>query len=176
MLNQHDHLRRLILAGSFAAMAIVLKLLFSLTTWEFRISFYELPLILAGLALGPALGFAAGFVTDWVYVMMHPMAFSFNLFTVSAMLWGGAFGLFHFKKIPINLVTLSVVIVSVSLVTFTLNTIQLYLVTGPGVFANAPFRLLITIIKWPIQIGSIYFIYQKVIATTDLIPSQEKRW
>ncbi|MFW6285098.1 MAG: folate family ECF transporter S component [Bacillota bacterium] len=176
MFNQHDHLRRLILAGFFASMAIVLKVLFSLTTWEFRISFFELPLILAGMVLGPALGFIAGFATDWIYVMVHPMAFSFNLFTVSAMLWGGVFGLFHFKKIPINLVTLSTVIVSVSLITFTLNTIQLYIFSGPGVFANVPFRLLITIIKWPIQIGSIYFIYHKVIASTDLIPSQEKRW
>ncbi|MFW6285032.1 MAG: folate family ECF transporter S component [Bacillota bacterium] len=176
MLNQHDHLRRLILAGFFASMAIVLKVLFSLTTWDFRITLYELPLILAGLTLGPALGLIAGFATDWIYVMLHPMAFSFNLFTVSAMLWGGAFGIFHFKKIPINLVTISVAIVSVSLVTFTLNTIQLYLFTGPGIFANVPFRLLITIIKWPIQIGSIYFIHQKVIASTDLIPSQEKRW
>lgn len=176
MMNQHTHLRRLILAGFFASMAIVLKVLFSLTTWEFRITFYELPLIFAGITLGPALGLMAGFATDWVYVMVHPMAFSFNLFTVSAMLWGGAFGLFHFKKIPVNLVTLSVVIILVSLTTFTLNTVQLYLFTGPGVFARVPFRLLITVVKWPIQIGSVYFIYHKAVVPSNLIPTQEKRW
>ncbi len=175
-MQNHNHLRRLILAGFFAAMAIVLKMLFSLTTWEFRITFYELPLIFAGIALGPVLGLVAGFATDWIYVMIHPMAFSFNLFTVSAMLWGGVFGLFHFKKVPINLATLTAAIILVSLATFTLNTVQLYLFTGPGVFARVPFRLLIMVVKWPIQIGSVYFIYHKAVVPNNLILTQEKRW
>jgi hypothetical protein len=52
-----------------------------------------------------------------------------------------------------NVFFLSAAIIITSLVAFSLNTVQLYIWIGSGVFALLPLRLLIVILKWPVQIA-----------------------
>ncbi len=63
--DRKNSLKRLVLAGVFAAISIVLGKLFAFNIGElFRVSFENLPIILAGIALGPLLGAAVGLVAD----------------------------------------------------------------------------------------------------------------
>jgi len=175
MSKDHNHLRNLILAGLLASMSIVLKIFLSFTTYELRISFYEIPLFIGGMVLGPFLAGVAGFAVDWTYVMVHPMAFTFNFFTLSAILWGVIPGLLFFKR-KVTLTRLAFTVIGVRLITFTLNSIQLYILSGAGMLAQVPARLIIMVIKWPIQIPVIYFIYEKAIKPSyHLIFAHDKR-
>lgn len=176
MSKDHTRLRNIILAGLLASMSIVVKIFLSFTTYELRISFYEIPLFIAGIVLGPFLAGVSGFAVDWTYVMVHPMAFTFNLFTVSAMLWGIVPGLVFFgKKVTLTKVILTVITISMG--TFILNSIQLYIFAGPGMLAQVPARLLIMVLKWPIQVPVIYFIYEKAVKPSyHLIFAHDKRF
>lgn len=163
-------LRNAILAGIFAAMGIVLKT-FAITTLEFRFSFYDIPLFIGGMLLGPGFGLIIGFVTDWIYVLIHPFAFTFNLMTVSTMIWGFIAGLaFYGKLANLNMVKLTVVIVVTSFIAFLLNSVQLYWWFGSGMFAQLPLRFITMVIKWPIQVFAIKLIYDRVLIHTQLVP------
>lgn len=157
-------LRKIVYAGMFAAMGIVLKV-FAITTGEFRASFFDVPLFLGGIVLGPVYGLIIGFVVDWLYVMIHPLAFSFNLMTVSTMLWGLMGGLIFYQKKQLNTLLLIATIVITSVIAFSLNSIQLYIWLGPGMFAQVPFRLLTMAIKWPIQVFAIKLLHERVIVS-----------
>lgn len=63
--NRSNKLKKLVLAGVFAAISIVLGKLFAFNIGElFRVSFENLPIILAGIAMGPLFGAAVGLVAD----------------------------------------------------------------------------------------------------------------
>ena len=63
--NRNNSLKKLVLAGVFAAISIVLGKLFAFNIGElFRVSFENLPIILAGIAMGPLFGAAVGLVAD----------------------------------------------------------------------------------------------------------------
>ncbi len=163
-MQQSLHLRKMVYAGMFAAMGVVLKV-FAITTGEFRASFYDLPLFLGGIVLGPIFGLIMGFAVDWLYVMIHPLAFSFNLMTVSTMLWGFMGGLIFYQKKHLNIFLLSATIIATSLIAFSLNSIQLYIWAGSGMFAKIPLRLLSLVIKLPIQITVIKYLHERVIVS-----------
>jgi ECF transporter S component (folate family) len=141
-------LRVLIFAGLLAAMSFVLKLYLSFTTLDLRISFYDIPLMLGSLLLGPFIGAAIGFASDFAYITMAGFPFSF-LMALSAVMWGFLPVLILRRN---NVFFLSAAIIITSLVAFSLNTVQLYIWTGSGVFALLPLRFLIVVLKWPIQI------------------------
>ncbi len=155
-----QHLKRLILAGMLGSMGTALKL-FSLTTGEFRFSFYDIPLFFGGMVLGPFLGLIIGFAADWGYVLLDPRAVSFNLMTVSAMLWGFAGGYFYLRK-KVGWTSLSIVIILTSMLAFTINSVQLYLWIGPGMLAQVPLRIGSMMLKWPLQIMVMKILYERV--------------
>jgi len=167
------HLRRMLLAGTFAAMGVALKV-FSLTTATFRLSVYDIPLFIGGMVLGPAYGLLIGFVVDWLYVMISPFAFSFNLMTISAMLWGLMGGLLFYRRKTLPPVKLVIVLVVTSLLAFGLNSLQLYIWFGPGMFAEMPFRIVAMTLKWPIQFLAIKLIYERVLLNTPFVLSNQK--
>jgi len=145
---RNPRLQPVILAGLLAAMAFVLKLYLSFTTFDLRITFYEIPLIIGSIFLGPTLGGLIGLASDFAYITLAGFPFSFIL-AFSAVLWGLLPGLF-IKTVTLK--RLIPVIIGVSLLTFGLNSYQLYLWAGSGMWALFPLRLLIVILKWPIQI------------------------
>ncbi len=157
----------LVLAGIFASMGVVLKH-FAIQTDQFRFSFYDLPLFLGGMFLGPSLGLIIGFAVDWVYVLTSPWAFSFNFMTLSAMTWGFMGGLFFFLPRTLSVRKLALVVVMTSLIAFSFNTIQLYIMYNTGMFAALPFRIIAMILKWPLQIYAIHFIYHRVMFHSPL--------
>ncbi|KFZ26699.1 MAG: Folate transporter FolT [Candidatus Izimaplasma bacterium HR2] len=150
-------------AAMLIAMSVVLKAFLSIEGGFFRFTLFSIPLILLGILLGPYIGIIAGFIVDWIYVLISPFAFTFNLMTLSTIAWALIPALFFFKKRDLSLVQISAVVVVTSLIAFSLNTYQLYIWAGSGALANVPLRLGIMMLTWGIQIPVVHVIYQRVI-------------
>lgn len=157
------------LASILASLASVLKI-FSIETPFYRFSFFEIPLIISGLTIGPFFGGIAGLITDITYMIVK--GYTPSLMTLSTMLWGALPGLlFLFKKYLKNESLWGVMVVITILVTsiicFGINTLQLYLWYGTSsLIANLPTRIMIFFVMLPIQSFFallIYPIYQKLL-------------
>jgi ECF transporter S component (folate family) len=145
------------------AMSVVLKSFLSIEGGVFRVTFFDIPLIILGLMLGPLIAIVAGFVVDWIYVLISPFAFSFNLMTLSTISWALIPALFLYKRKNVSLLKISFVVVFTSLIAFMLNTYQLYIWAGVGAFGDLPLRLGILLIKLPIQITLVHVLFQRVV-------------
>lgn len=144
------------------SLSIVIKLVFSATSSSFRITFYEIPIIISGLLYGPIIGGVTGFIVDVLYILFHPMATSFNLMTVSSMMWGIMGGVLLFGKMNLTLRRLLLMIVSTSILTFVLNSIQLYVIWEVA-YTDLPIRIGILLVKIPIQYHVLKTLFERVI-------------
>jgi len=150
-------------AAILIAMSVVLKSYLSITMSDIRITLYGIPLMILGMLMGPLAALVAGLAVDWLYVITSPFAFSFNLMTVSAMMWGLIPALVFYKKsIRLNYFNVAIVVIITSLIAFTLNTLQLYQWFNVGIYEKLPVRFIIMIAKWPIQIYAVKHLYQLV--------------
>lgn len=145
------------------AISTVIKVAFSLTLSGFRITFYEIPLMILGLMFGPLLGLTGGLVGDIVNIVYPNLATGFNLMTVSAMMWGVIPGLFLFGRDNLTLRRVALVTIFTSIICFTINSAQLYIWTGPLMFAGLPIRIITLLVKLPIQILVLEILYRRVI-------------
>lgn len=84
----------------FIAISSILKVFLSITFPTFRLTFFEIPLILLGMISGPLAGGLGGLITD-IFNIIVPgnLATSFNLFTIESMVWGIIPGIFLFKGV-----------------------------------------------------------------------------
>ncbi len=89
---------KLTMAGILVALSIVLGKVLSVTVGAFRVSLENLPVILAGIWLGPIVGMAVGVVADLLGSIL--VGFAINpLITVGAGIIGFVAGLvFHFPS------------------------------------------------------------------------------
>lgn len=166
--------KNLVRIAILVAMSILLKSLLSIETQVFRATFYDIPLMISGIIVGPIAGLIAGFAVDWTHVMISPFAFSFNLFTVSSMVWGFIPGLVLFRK-RIGYVNLTVVVVITSIIAFSLNTAQLYIWYGEGIYAALPVRIITMLVKLPIQVFVVKTIcYALFNYDSELMPEAQK--
>ena len=163
----------LTLVAMLVAMAILLKSVLSFETGSFRFTFYEIPMVFIGMMFGPIIGGIMGFVVDFFHVLISPWAFTFNVFTISNMLWGILPGLVLFQK-EFTRTKLLFVLVITGILTFGLNTIGIVQYQGMGaMIATLPYRIAVLFIKLPIQVFFIETIYQRVIVSTfDMIRSR----
>jgi ECF transporter S component (folate family) len=146
-------LRQLTLAGLFVGLVFVSKLYLAFTTDQFRFSFHDIPLLLSGVLLGPYLGSVVGFVADLIYGIQSGFPFSF-LMNLSDVIWGLMAGLFLYsRRYNLTLLWVSSVVIVTSLVSFGINSVQLYIWFNTGMFAALPTRIIAMVIKWPITIG-----------------------
>lgn len=163
--------KRLVLIGVLTALASIIKIVFQVTTTgSFRITFYELPIIIAGGLFGPFMGAIAGFITDVVYLVSF--GYTVSLMTVSSVLWGVIAGLVIFKK-GWSLKRIIIVVLVGSIIEFLINGTQLFIWQYTGSLEDdlrvflpqQPIRVLILALKWPMQIVLVKIIYDRVIKT-----------
>lgn len=140
------------------ALSIVLKK-FSIDTGMFRISLFDTPIILAGMIAGPLWGVLVGFYSDLVYGLISGYQFSF-IMMLSALAWGLCGGLLYKKKL--NFILLLLIILITSCVATTINSIQLYIWYGGGMFVDLPQRIITMIIKWPITTIVVYILFRNI--------------
>lgn len=151
--------------GVLVAIGVVLKVALSITVATYRFTFYDIPLMIIGIMFGPLGGLIGGFTVDWINIMMPNLATGFNLFTISSMLWGCIPGLFLYKK-DYSILKVTLVVFLTSVIVFGLNSLQLYMWMGAGMYAMLPARLITLIIKLPLQVLIIDVLYKRVVLHT----------
>lgn len=145
-------LRAITLAGMFVGLVFVSKLYLSFTTPQFRMSFHDVPIFIAGMLLGPFFGAVVAFAADIIFWLQSGFSFSFLLNLADVFIGSMAGWFLYVKRHPIHPVRISLVVVVSTLVAFALSTAQQYLWFNTGMFALLPWRFFVTVVKWPITI------------------------
>jgi ECF transporter S component (folate family) len=163
----NTRLKRIILAALLASMSAVIKIIFQITTLaDFRFSLYEIPLIIAGIVLGPFLALSAGFAADWVYGTAF--GYGLNLMTVTSMMWGLIPGLILYKhKVTVVRVTIAIFITAI--IGFGINSVQLAAWSGwLATLANMPIRAIILFVSLPVQVYLVYYLHNRVVLNESI--------
>jgi ECF transporter S component (folate family) len=87
-MSKEQSVRRMIIAAFFVALSIVLTRMLSINTPFFRIGFGAVPIMIAGIVMGPQYGFIVGAVADLVGYMINPMGSFMPGFTLTSALTG----------------------------------------------------------------------------------------
>lgn len=144
--------------GLLAAVSIVLTRVFGVVlpiagVGALRLSFGEIPIILAGLLFGPAGGALTGLTADLIgYLINSHGGPFFPGFTLSAALVGLIPGLLRrrLKGSP-TLIQAALIVLVTDLVTgVLLNTLWLTILYGQGFFVILPMRMLARLVTLPI--------------------------
>ena len=158
------------------AIAIILKAYLSLETGIWRLTFYDIPLMVLGVFFGPIFAIIGGLATDFVYVISRGWLYGFNIFTISAIMWALIPAIMLYRK-KYTMTRLIITVLITSSVVFTLNTIglvqffgnsQLVFLEGwiPGPLLP---RLVTYLIKLPVQVYLVHVLISRlVVAFEDL--------
>lgn len=152
--------------GLLTAVSIVLTRMFGFVinvagVSGLRISFGEIPIMLAGVLFGPAGGALTGLAADLVGYMLNPFGGPyFPGFTLSAALTGLIPGLILFKKRgSLRLWQIGAVVLLTDLITgVLLNTLWLTIIMKKGFFVLLPMRVLARVVTVPIYAVAIFLI------------------
>ena len=96
--------------GILVAMEIILAR-FSIHTWNLKIGFSFVPIVVAAILYGPVAGGLVGAIGDIISALLFPVGAYFPGFTLTAYLTGAVFGLCLRRKADLFHVALSVLIV-----------------------------------------------------------------
>ena len=92
-MNKEGSLKKMIVAAFLIALSIVLTRMLSITTPFFRIGFGSVPIMIAGIVLGPQTGFLVGAVADLVGFVVSPTGSFMPGFTLTSALTGAIPGI-----------------------------------------------------------------------------------
>lgn len=159
-------LARIALLVAFAAL---LKSYGSLETGIWRLSFYELPLIVLGIFFGPIPALIGGFATDFAYIMSRGWIYGINFFTLTTVLWAFLPALLLYKR-KYTMTRLIFVVVLTSGLGFLFNTLglvqlfgetQLVVLNGwvPGPMLP---RIITALIKLPVQVYAVHVVITRL--------------
>jgi ECF transporter S component (folate family) len=144
-----------------ATVSIILTRFFSfmLLNNTIRISFGDVPIILAGIFLGPVAGAVTGVVSDLLGILIRAQGGFFPGFTLSAALTGFIPGLFFMNyKLESNLLVriISAVLITDIIVSLGLNTLWLSIMFGKAFLVLLPARLIARAIITPTEMFFIF--------------------
>ncbi len=152
--------------GLLTAVSIVLTRIFGFVVpvagvGALRLSFGEIPIILAGVLFGPAGGALTGLASDLIGYMInsHGGAF-FPGFSLSAALTGFIPGWILYKRREsLGLWQVGATVLVTDLITGVfLNTLWLTILYGQGFFVILPMRLLARLVTLPVYIGIVFWV------------------
>ncbi|MGI5997960.1 MAG: folate family ECF transporter S component [Lutispora sp.] len=157
----------LAVGGLLAGMSIILTRFFGiyLAGGAVRLSFGEIPILLSGIMLGPAIGGLTGAIADLAGMMMFGGGGGpyFPGFTISAMLVGLIPGLIFNKDKSYSLWKIAVTVLITSLlVSLGLSTLWLTILLKKGFWVLLPARIISKSIMAPIEVAVLYLILSRV--------------
>jgi len=147
---RNKKIRRIVFASLFAAMASILKIFSLQISNNFRISFFPIPIILAGYYLGPLYGLLVGFITDTTYIVYSPYASFYSIYTISTLIWG--ISGYFIKLSKTKILMLFVILAITSLIETSINTLAMFVESGDFLtsIANLPNRLIVQFVRLPL--------------------------
>lgn len=158
-------IKKIAILAMLMALGVAFKF-FSIGNGQFRISIWDLPLMIAGIIAGPLYGGICALGADLIYSFcFSPYPFSF-IMMFTTIVWGVAGGLLHKKKIEIWYLT--IIILCTSLIATGINSIYLWLYHGfYTMVAGLPMRLVTMIVKIPITTLLVYSIMKAICSKFD---------
>lgn len=154
-------IKKITILAILMALGVVFKF-FSIGDGEFRISFWDIPLFIAGMIAGPIYGGVCALGADLIYGLCfssYPFSFIMMFTTI---IWGVSGGIFHKRTInKKTIIILYVLVFITSLISTFINSIYLTMYYGfASMLIKLPLRLLVLIIKWPITSTLICALYK----------------
>ena len=151
--------KTLVRVAMLTAIAILLKSYGSLETGIWRLSFYEIPLVMLGTFFGPIPAFIGGLSTDFGYIMSRGWMYGINYFTITTVLWAFVPAMLLYKR-KYTVTRLVIVVAFTSLLGFTFNTLGLVqffgttqlVVFSDGVVGPMLPRIVTALLKLPVQV------------------------
>lgn len=164
---KNNNLKIIACVSIMAALAVVLKSFGIMIGDSMRISFFAVPLIVAGLIGGFGWGMVAALAADMIYGFFLS-TFGFNpIYTISALLWGvvGGFLKFYSKKHGnLSWIFLVVVILISSLLETGNNALWDLVLYGKGMTLTLlGYKLIVIAIKLPIIVVLIKLLNDRVL-------------
>lgn len=157
-----DQIHALVLMALLVAVEVVLTRFLSIRTPIVTIGFGFIPVCLAAMMFGPARAGVVGGMADFLGAMLFPIGAYFPGFTVTALLAGVVYGLL-LRKRPLKLIHIVLAVVLVQVVLqLGLSTFWLHMITGKGVIALLPARLIKCAFMIPIEIVALQVINKSV--------------
>lgn len=153
--------------GFLVAMEIILAR-FSIHTWNLKIGFSFIPIVVAAIFYGPVAGGLVGAIGDVVSAILFPVGAYFPGFTLTAFLTGAVFGWFFRKKVTVLNVVLSVLVVQ-GLISQVMNTYWISFLYGSPFGPLFVTRMYQTAAMSGVQIVSILLMDKKTDACIEKI-------
>lgn len=165
--------RKLSYLALLAALSVILRFFsFMILSGTIRVSFIDVPIIMAGILFGPLAGAMTGVVSDFLGVLLRNQGGFFPGFTLSAALTGFIPGLFFMKKdldeniVPLLIITMVVTDFITSIV---LNTLWLsIIIPAQGFAVLLPPRLFARAMVVPMQMFLIYFLIRSLAGALNI--------
>lgn len=162
-------IKKITLLSILMALGVVLKF-FSIGDGEFRISFWDIPLFIAGMISGPIYGTICALGADLIYGLCfssYPFSFIMMFTTV---IWGFGGGLFYKTNLSKKTVLLYISVLITSIIATCINSLYLVLYSGGlgPMLMKLPIRIVVLLIKWPITSTMVYILYKKVFSKESI--------
>lgn len=173
--------KTLMRVAMLTAIAILMKSYGSLETGIWRLSFYEIPLIMLGTFFGPIPAFIGGLATDFGYIMSRGWLYGINYFTISTVLWAFVPAMLLFKR-KYTITKLVFVVLLTSMFAFFFNTlglVQFYgqtqlIVWQDGIVGPMLPRIATSLLKLPVQVYMVHILVTRLhLAFDDLVLVKE---
>ncbi|WP_242867821.1 folate family ECF transporter S component [Clostridium sp. Marseille-P299] len=149
--KNHFSLMMLTTLGFFIAIEIVLSRWLSFQTWNFKISFSFVPIVIVAMLYGPlASGMVAG-IADVIGAILFPIGAYFPGFTFTAFFNGIVYGIFLKKKQSMPHVIIAVCITHL-VGSLLLNTFWISMLYGTPFLALLPLRIGQNVVMMIVQI------------------------
>lgn len=147
------------LMGILMGLQIVLTRFVSIQLPMVRIGFAFIAVVLMGMMFNPLIAGAGNALADFIGITLFPVTGGyFPGFTVSAFLTAAIYSAFYYKKeMTLKRIIIANVIVTV-FINMIMNTYWLYLLMGPGVFAQIPLRVVSSLILFVVHVVGTYWI------------------
>lgn len=146
-----NRLLMLLVLALLIAMEIVLNRFVSIRTWNLKIGFSFIPIVVAAMLYGPLGGAVVAGIGDLIGAILFPNGPFFPGFTFTALLTGIVFGLFLRKK-QTFLSVISAVAINQLVLSLLLNTLWISILYGSPYFPTLVSRLPQCAILIPVQI------------------------
>lgn len=158
--------RKIVYAGMFIAMSMVLKLFEVSVTQNFRVGLTTLPLMVSGMILGPVYGFATGVLADILNFFMKGDGGAYHLgFSISNGLYGLIPGMMLYwlnsrkKEFSLSSILVTVIICEV-VCSIVLNTVFLVQLYGAATTAIIPQRVVKALVMIVVNTAILTVLYK----------------
>ena len=158
---------RISIISIFIAMEIIFSRFLSIQTWNLKIGFSFIPIVISAILFGPYISGLIACIADLIGAILFPVGAYFPGFTITALLTGFIFGIFLKSKQSIPRIIFSVIISQIFLSLF-LNTYWMSILYHNPYWPLFSTRIYQSIVLTIVQIVTIIILNKKLIPILKL--------